>query len=415
MRVAIVTTHPIQYYSPLFRQLAAHSGWELKVLYCHRATAGEQSAAGFGRSFDWDIPLLDGYPYQFLNNVARRPSISSPAGLDTPEVATLIRARQFDAVVVHGWHYKSAWQAIRACWKAQLPVLVRSDSHLATPRQGWKTAAKWPAYRWFIPRFDACLPVGQWSRDYFLHYGADPARVFIVPHSVDTARFSRQASELSPDRDRLRLRWGLGSNDIVWLFAGKFVEKKRPMDFVKAIHRAQQRGLSLSGLMVGDGPLRPECENYVAAHRVSVRFTGFLNQSEIAQAYVAADALALPSDGGETWGLVVNEAMVCGRPCLVSDQVGCGPDLVTEGQTGGVFQMGDVESFASALQRYSVQSMLARIGERAGRAAQKYSVQHTARCLIHAVEQTSGALRPYPLTGVALAGTASAGRAIGTH
>ena len=132
-QLAIVTTHPIQYYSPLFRQLAVHEGWALNVLYCGHASAEEQSAAGFGTAFEWDIPLLDGYAHRFLTNVARRPSIATYAGLDTPELATLIHARKFDAVVVHGWHYKSAWQAMAACRKAGVPVLVRSDSHLKTP------------------------------------------------------------------------------------------------------------------------------------------------------------------------------------------------------------------------------------------------------------------------------------------
>jgi glycosyltransferase involved in cell wall biosynthesis len=389
-RVAFVSTHPIQYFSPLFRQLAVYDGWKLNVLYCHRATAEEQSAAGFGNSFEWDIPLLDGYRYGFLNNVSRRPSLASYAGLDTPELAALIHDRQFDAVVVHGWHYKSAWQAIRACRKAGVPVLVRSDSHLRTERHVMKRAAKWPFYRWFIPRLDACLPVGQWSRDYFCHYGADPSRVFVVPHCVDTARFSRQAVSLAAQRSDLRERWRLDPGSVVWLFAGKFIEKKRPLDFVKAIARAQQLGVSLQGLMVGDGPLRPVCESYADANQANIRFAGFLNQSEIAQAYVAADALALPSDGGETWGLVVNEAMVCGRSCLVSDHVGCGPDLIEEGRTGGIFRLDDVDSFAAALWKYSSPETLARMGELAFRKIQEQSVGSTAARLMEAVEQTIG-------------------------
>jgi glycosyltransferase involved in cell wall biosynthesis len=398
-RIAIVSTHPIQYFSPLFRQLAVHDGWKLNVLYCHQATAEEQSAAGFGSSFEWDIPLLDGYPYRFLNNVARRPSVASYAGLDTPELADLIHDRRFDAVVVHGWHYKSAWQAIRACWKAGVPVLVRSDSHLRTERHLMKRVSKWPFYRWFIPRLDACLPVGQWSRDYFFHYGAEPARVFVVPHCVDTARFSRQAVSLAAQRRDLRERWRLNSGSAVWLFAGKFIEKKRPLDFVKAIVRAQQSGASLQGLMVGDGPLRPLCESYAAANQGNIRFAGFLNQSEIAQAYVAADALALPSDGGETWGLVVNEAMVCGRPCWVSDRVGCGPDLIEEGRTGGVFRLGDVESFAAALRQYSAPEMLTRMGELALRRIQQYSAESAAERLIEALEQTVRRTRGSSHTG----------------
>ena len=109
------------------------------------------------------------------------------------------------------------------------------------------------------------------------------------------------------------------------------------MDFVCAIEQAVRRNPRIQGLMVGDGPLRAGCENLVRERSVPIRFTGFLNQSQITKAYVASDALVLPSDGGETWGLVVNEAMACARPCIVSDRVGCGPDLVIPQETGSIF------------------------------------------------------------------------------
>jgi len=388
LRVAILTTHPIQYYSPLFRKLAEYDGWRLNVLYCRQANAEEQGAAGFGSAFEWDVPLLDGYPYRFLHNVAANPSIATATGLDTPEVGSLIADKTFDAVVVHGWHYKSAWQAIGACWKARVPVLVRSDSHLKTARSLLKCAAKWPLYRWGIPRLDACLPVGTWSRDYFLHYGADPARIFVVPHCVDSARISAQACDLMPRREELRRQWQLAAGDTVWLFAGKFTEKKRPLDFVQAIVRARQRGASVSGLMAGDGPLRPQCEACAASHGAPIRFAGFLNQSEIVRAYIAADALALPSDGRETWGLVVNEAMLCARPGFVSDRVGCGPDLIEEDKTGAVFPLGDIEALAGILCRYS-RPALSSMGARAFVKIQSHSVESAAESLIEAVAHTS--------------------------
>ena len=152
----------------------------------------------------------------------------------------------------------------------RVPVLVRSDSHLKTKRHPLKNAAKWPFYRSFIPRLDSCLPVGQWSRDYFLHYGADPRRVFVVPHSVDSCRLAQQASSLVSHRDELRHRWQISKDDIVWLFAGKFIEKKRPLDFVKAVLKASGSD-RLCGLMVGDGPLRPMCESFARDHGAPIR------------------------------------------------------------------------------------------------------------------------------------------------
>jgi glycosyltransferase involved in cell wall biosynthesis len=169
-----------------------------------------------------------------------------------------------------------------------------------------------------------------------------------VPHAIDSRRFQAEAASLEPQRHELRKEKELDENAIVLLFSGKFVPKKRPMDFVLAIERAARRNPHIQGLMVGDGPLRAECENLVRDRSVPIRFAGFLNQSQISRAYVASDALVLPS-GGETWGLVVNEAMACGRPCIVSDRVGCGPDLVVPRETGSIFPLGDVEALAKAM------------------------------------------------------------------
>jgi len=356
--------------------MAAHPDLDIHVYYCHKATPLEQAHAGFGVEFEWDVPLLTGYPHSFLQNIANLPGHGRFAGFDTPEIKDIIRRREYDAVLVNGWHYKSAWQAIWACWKSGVKVLVRGDSHLHTPRGPLKKLAKMVAYRRFIPRFDACLAVGQWSREYFLYYGARPERIFFVPHAVDNQRIAAECRRWEPTRSQLRSQWGLDENTVVFAFASKFIEKKRPMDFVRAIDRAARQGAAVQGLMVGDGPLRAGCEDFVRAHRSSIRFTGFLNQSQIVAAYVASDLLVLPSDGGETWGLVVNEAMACSRPCIVSDHVGCGPDLIEVGRTGAIFGLGDVDALVALMIEFATQpSRLAIMGVDARERVEKYSVQ----------------------------------------
>lgn len=354
VRLAILTTHPIQYHAEWFRAMASRGDLMIHVYYCHRATPQEHSRAGFGVEFEWDISLLDGYPHSFLNNVARRPGNGTFAGFDTPEVKEVVSSRIYDAVLVNGWHYKSAWQTIYACWKSGVKVMVRSDSHLHTERSMVKRAAKWLTYPRFISRFDACLAVGKWSRDYFLHYGALPKRVFIVPHAIDDRRFKIEAEFLQARRSELRKEDKLSESAVVLIFSGKFISKKRPMDFVWAIEQAVQRNPHIEGVMVGDGPLRTACEDFVRERGLPIRFTGFLNQSQIIRAYVVSDALVLPSDGGETWGLVVNEAMACSRPCIVSDRVGCGPDLVIPQKTGFIFPLGDVGALADSMVHFSM-------------------------------------------------------------
>jgi glycosyltransferase involved in cell wall biosynthesis len=347
-RLAILSTHPIQYHSGWFRGLAERRDLQVHVYYCHRATPQEQANAGFGVAFDWDVDLLTGYPYSFLANVAAPPGHGRFGGFDTPEIKNIIRHGQYDAVLINGWHYKSAWQAIWTCWRSGVKVMLRGDSHLHNPRNLLVRLAKSFAYPHFIPRFDACLAVGQWSREYFLRYGASPERIFLVPHAVDVDAMGREADRLRSIRSELRQGWSLDRNASTFVFVGKFTETKRPMDFVRAISIAAKQKAAVHGLMVGDGPLRYVCEDFVYSYKVPITFAGFLNQSQIISAYAAADALVLPS-AGETWGLVVNEAMACSRPCIVSDRVGCGPDLIETGRTGAVFPRGDVDALAALM------------------------------------------------------------------
>jgi glycosyltransferase involved in cell wall biosynthesis len=389
-RLAIVSTHPIQYHGEWFRRLASAPGLNVEVFYCHRATAREQGDAGFGVEFDWDVSLLEGYPYRFLRNISRRPSIAGFRGLDTPEIKDIVARERFDAVMINGWHYKSAWQAMRACWNSGTPVMVRSDSHLHTYRPLPRRMAKRPFYSWFVSKLDACLPVGKWSSEYFLHYGAAPERVFIVPHVVDTDYFESESKRLTPQRAALRAQWGLHDSTVLFLFAGKFTDKKRPLDFVNAIAEARSRGAEVEGMMVGDGPLRKRCEDIARRSNIPITFAGFLNQSQIAQAYVAADSLILPSNGGETWGLVVNEAMACGVPCFVSDQVGCGPDMIIPNETGAVFPIGNIEALSVLLAEFAAdRTRIGRMAERAREQAGKYSVSVAVDRTLQAVETVS--------------------------
>lgn len=384
MKLALLTTHPIQYHAGWFRGLSDSAGVDLQVFYCHQATPKEQAAAGFGVEFQWDVSLTNGYSHRFLNNVAQAPRVNSFSGLDTPEIKSIIANEQFDAVLINGWHYKSAWQAMRACWKTRTPVMVRSDSHLHSLRSSAKKTAKWPFYRWFIPRLDACLAAGQWSTEYFLYYGAKRDRVFTVPHVIDTDHFRNAAEALTGQRELIRQSWNLAGDATVFLFAGKFIELKRPFDFIKAIAVANDRGRRVVGLMVGDGPERERCQRYAEVNNVPVTFAGFLNQSEMIKAYVASDVLILPSDS-ETWGLVVNEAMACGCPCIVADSVGCNPDMIMNAVTGFTFPRGDVSALAALIEAVANDpDNLTKMKAQAKQKAEAYSVPRGVEAVLRA-------------------------------
>ncbi len=379
-RIGIVASHPIQYHGHWYRELARSGELDAEVIYCHRPTSAQQGAAGFGTGFEWDTPLLEGYRHRFLLNSSSRPGVTSFDGMESPELRALIVKERFDAVVVSGWHTKSYVQAIRACHATGTPVLVRSDSHLYEARSALRRAIKYLPWRYFLGRFDACLAAGAWSRDYFLHYGVRPERIFIVPHSVEDLVSTQESL-----REAGRVRWGIPNDAIVFLFAGKFIDRKRPADFIRAIAKVSAAGSPVFGLLSGDGPLRSSMEDLARKLAAPVRFAGFVNQSLMPQAYGAADVLVLPS-GEETWGLVVNEAMTHHRPCIVTDRTGCSPDLIVPGKTGFVFPVGDVEALGRYMREFVEAPGIAReMGERASAMMALHSSRAATKSLEDAV------------------------------
>lgn len=340
-RVGFLVSHPIQYYAPIFRALAKRC--DLTVFFAHRQTPEQQARAGFGVAFDWDVDLLSGYDSQFLENVARRPSTDRFGGCDTPGIAGEIARGRFDAFVVPGWALRSYWQAAGACRRLGVPVLVRGDSQLGSQRSRAVRAVKAMVFPRLLRRFDGYLYVGQRNREYLLHYGVPEDRLFFSPHCIDNDAFaaaSTRARGTAPPNQRGRRRV---------LFAGKLVARKHPADVLRAVARLHRDPLEV--VFAGSGELEADLAKIAAASSVPAEFLGFVNQSELPAVYASADLLVLPSDGQETWGLVVNEAMACGVPAVVSDAVGCGPDLIEEGATGAMFPFGDVDALAAAIER----------------------------------------------------------------
>lgn len=350
-RVGVLASHPIQYQAPIFRELARQV--DLKVFFAHRQTSQGQAAAGFNVAFEWDVDLLGGYEYKFLHNRAKHHSVNNYFGCDTPEIAEEIHQGEFDAFLITGWHLKSYWQAIRACRRYGVPVMVRGDSQLGTPRGWLKRFGKEFIYPLVLRQFDAFLYVGHKNKAYLEHYGAPSERLFFSPHCIDNDAFASRAQVI--DREASRKRLGISPDQMAVLFVGKLLDRKRPLDMVLALRSLRDLGVNVCGVFAGDGPLRSQLESRGHEWNVPLHFLGFRNQTELPEAYVIADVMALPSEGSETWGLVVNEALACGTPVVVSSAVGCAPDMVIEGQTGGVFRVGDHTALANALQSIFLQ------------------------------------------------------------
>lgn len=342
-------THPTQYHAPWFRALANRSEISIHVFYGFQPSP-ELQGRDFGVNFEWDVPLLEGYPNSFLRNVATTPGWGF-SDTDTPELAELIPQRNFDVWLINGWATKSEWLAVRTCYRSRIPMLIRGDSTLIDHRPlGTRIAKRLVLGKW-IPRFTRYLTVGKLNEEYYEFYGADRRRFIPVRHFVDNDWFAAQAGAARARRDEIRASWQIAPDALVFLFAGKLIDKKQPMLALDAFRRVSAGRTGLHLLIAGDGALREQCERYAQDHRLSVTFAGFLNQGGMPNAYAASDVLVLPSARQETWGLVVNEAMASGLPAIVSDKVGCAPDLVSPGETGDVFPSGNSEALAAAMDR----------------------------------------------------------------
>lgn len=380
-RLAIVTSHPVQYYAPWFRHLAAHCGWEVRVFYLWDHGVRSGADREFGREVRWDTDLLSGYPSEFVPNVARLPGTHSFFGLRNPELPARLEAFAPHAVLLLGYGWLSPL-GLALRWK-KCPLILRGDSNdLGEARvPPWRRLLRGALLRLVFGRFAAFASVGAANRRHYLAHGVDPARIAHVPHCIDNARFGPNPATQA-DARAWRESLGIPPGHLVVGFAGKFIPKKRPDLLVRAYSRANPPDTTL--VLVGDGAMRTPLEALAASAPGVVVLTPFQNQSSMPRVLAALDLLVLPSEGrGETWGLIVNEAMAAGVPCVVSTDVGCREDLVADGITGWSFPAGDEAALATIL-RTAVDALRTRQTE--------LSVAARARIAAYSHESATSAL-----------------------
>jgi glycosyltransferase involved in cell wall biosynthesis len=359
-RLAIFTSHPIQYQAPYFRALAASGRVRPTVYFGSRHGVDVALDTDFGTAFRWDVPLLDGYEHVFLTNTARTPNVSTFRGVRLGRPERVITPDRHDALLVLGWQTLAHVQMLRAAWKSGVPVLVRGESTLQrSPASGLRGVARrtlWlPArqrlYRRAFDRVDAFLVIGSRNRDYYRAFGVPDEKLYWVPYGVDNAWFSMSEPARSLARARVRDRLGMSDDTIVVASAAKLIPRKRPLDVVDAVVDLCRRGVEAHALFIGDGEQRSAVQQRAERSGIdaAVSIAGFVNQQELPAWYAAADVLVLPSDSRETWGLVANEAMAAGLPVVVSDAAGCSVDLVREGENGFTYPCGDVRALAARL------------------------------------------------------------------
>ncbi|MGB8522234.1 MAG: glycosyltransferase family 4 protein [Candidatus Acidiferrales bacterium] len=387
LRVLFVATHPVQYESPLLRLLARDPRLEILMAYCSLQGAEAEFDRDFGVEVKWDVPLLEGYPWVVVKNRSWRTGLGSFFGLFNPEIWGLIRRGQFDAVVLFtGYAYSTFWMAILAAKLSGVAILFGTDATSMQPRDArrWKL----PIKRFLLPRIfrlaDVAILPSEAGRQFILSMGIPDSRIVLTPFVVDNTWWRERASEV--DRGAVRREWGVPKDALVVLFCAKMQPWKRPGDVLNAFAKANVEGAYL--VFAGDGPVRAGLEATAKSLGIAerTRFLGFVNQTGLPSVYRSADLFVLPSEY-DPCPAVVCEAMLCGCPVVLSDEIRGRFDLVKNGETGFIFPCGNVEELARVLANtLGDRARLAELSRRAVERMETWSPRENVETTVLAIE-----------------------------
>jgi glycosyltransferase involved in cell wall biosynthesis len=394
LRLAYVVSHPIQYQAPLLRRLAQEPDIELTVFFCSDHSVRGYPDQGFGGvRVEWDVPLLEGYRYEFLPAIRTSTGTSFWAPINHGFYRALKKGR-FDAIWLHGYWSVNSILTMVVAKLLGIPLLERAESTLIDhPRSAFKLAIKRAFFSIARHFIDVVLPIGSRNRDYWVHYLGPDFPSFMVPYAVDNAYFQTTSANASHSREEFRKQLNLERDRPIILYASKLMIRKRCIDLIDAYSGLEQtfEGKQPYLLIVGDGSERATCETRArAAGGSRVRFLGFQNQSQLARFFDLCDVFVLPSIY-EPFALVVNEVMNAGRAIIVSDEVGCQPDLITDRVNGRVFPAGDIPALRAALGSVLGDADIRReMGQRSLERINQWSFEEDIRSLREALHLVAG-------------------------
>lgn len=381
-KLAIVTTHPIQYNAPLFRLLAERGRVHVDVFYTWGQSQNQVYDSRFGIERSWDVPLLEGYRYRFVQNSAIEPDSNRFFGVVNPGLLREIKNGRYDAILIYRWSLWSHLYLLQLLGGKHGPrLLFRGDSHLAATRHNWKKSLKLLLLRLVYRRLHSALYVGAYNRAYYQACGLKDQQLIYAPHSVDNDRFSKNAAVFEAQANSEREALGIPFDAFVFLYAGKFYSIKQIDLLIRCFKQLQGEHYRL--ILLGGGEQITTLKKEAATDQ-RILFLPFRNQSGMPIVYRLGNVFVLPSRN-ETWGLSVNEAMACGRPVLVSDGCGCVPELVLDGETGYSFAQGNAEDLLKKMSKFSTAYQAKSMGDRAYAHISQFSLTRVAEAIEHVV------------------------------
>lgn len=385
-KLAIITTHPIQYYAPVFKLLHQRQQVDIKVYYTWGKDAANNFDPGFSKNIAWDIDLLSGYEFEWVTNSSRKPGSHRFNGIINPHIIQRIDRFGADAILVIGWAYQSHLKVMRH-YDGKIPVYFRGDSTMLDKKSGFKNVLKSLFLKWVYQKVNYALYTGANNRAYFKNYGLKDEQLIYAPHAIDNGRFAISRGD---EAAALRKTLNVLATDILILFAGKFISKKDPLILIEAVKVIADSNLHL--LLVGDGALKQQM-TIDAKNHPNIHFLDFQNQSAMPVVYQACDIFCLPSQGpGETWGLAINEAMACGKAIVASDKCGSAIDLVKPGVNGYIFKSEYLHDLIDSLELLCDKEKLTKYGDASKEIIKDFSFLHIAKPIENLINETQ---RPY--------------------
>jgi glycosyltransferase involved in cell wall biosynthesis len=335
-RLVIITEIIAPYRITVFNALAHHEGIDLKVIFLSETDPTLRQ----WRVYKDEIR----FSYEVLPNWRFRVG-SSHFLLDAGLSASLNKFSP-EAIICGGYNYLASWQALLWARRRRVRFVLWSESNAQDTRGRSKPVEILKAH--FRKRCDGFVVPGKSAFEYLCLLGAPPKRIFAAPNAVDNAFFAAQAEKVKRQPATFREELGIPRRYI--LFVGRLVPGKGVFELLEAYAKLEGDVRDEVGLVfAGDGVSKKELTQL--AKRIEpgrVCFPGFAQREELAGLYALAETLVLPTHS-DPWGLVVNEAMACGLPIIVSGIAGCAADLVEDGWNGYVVPPRDSEKLSVAI------------------------------------------------------------------
>lgn len=359
MKILVLVSHPIQYNSPLFSFIASQSNIDLTVFYTRLDACSPPFDQEFGIITNWNINLFEGYKYEFVNEGSNKNALLTFLGLRLSVIVDKIHKLNPAIILIYGWNHITHLHIMKH-FSSKIPIVFRGDSTTIddSNKADYINYIKYKLLKWVYKHVDFVLSPGIASDLYFKKAGLADFQIIRARHAVDNAYFNffsiYEENLLVDLRDRLLIK----DDEVVLVFAGKFIPKKNPLFLIEVFEAISRELKKIRLVLVGDGKLKNDILNKInrldssISRRINI--LPFQDQKQMKIIYRLADIFILPSSGPkETWGLSINEALASGIPVLVSSKCGCANDLVIEGINGYIFESNNKSDLISKMKKLS--------------------------------------------------------------